>query len=540
MRRSVFVGAYMKEQLELYVKQVKEWHGQCRNSEQQTKQSLIAPLFVLLGYNMTDPRECKPEYRMDFGKGKKATTPVDWAFLINGALAFFVEAKEAGAKITKYPEQLGMYFSKEPGPKGVKLGILTSGTQWMFFTDLVHDNAMDKEPFFTWDVLKDDPVLALDLMTILQKSKFTPQLIRTFAETKYRQSVLVGVLNRLLAPSSEFVKFAISTKINDAGETMVSGIIKEKVIEQWKPILKDAIHDWVRKQTLTIALQHPNTGAERETTRTGKQPGRGDNTLADLIAAGILHPPLKLFRRYKGTKLEATLLADGAVEFQGQRYDTCSGAAEAARATVSGQKMNTNGWTFWQYQRADGKKFTLRDARNQDLFASNQPRPWPGKKSTLRDQPERYDLRKKFWQALLNRPKMKGTRHADIAPGVFSWIGAGSGVGKLPFVYAIGQGEGRVALYIDRGAGKTVENKDIFDRLHKDKEEIERDFGGPLSWQRLDDKQGCRIAYTLTGGGWKTDESKWPQIQDAMIDAMGRLEKALAPHLGKLKTELTS
>jgi hypothetical protein len=61
-----------------------------------------------------------------------------------------------------------------------------------------------------------------------------------------------------------------------------------------------------------------------------------------------------------------------------------------------------------------------------------------------------------------------------------------------------------------------------------------------LSWQRLDDKQGCRIAYPLTGGGWKADESKRPAIQDAMIDAMGRLEKSLAPHLEKLKTELTS
>jgi hypothetical protein len=44
----------------------------------------------------------------------------------------------------------------------------------------------------------------------------------------------------------------------------------------------------------------------------------------------------------------------------------------------------------------------------------------------------------------------------------------------------------------------------------------------------------------VADGGYKSDEAKWPAIQDAMIDAMGRLEKALAPHLEKLKTELTS
>src|SRR5947209_3780370 len=41
---------------------------------------------------------------------------------------------------------------------------------------------MDTEPFFTWDVLKHDPALAVELMTILQKSKFTPQLVRTYDE----------------------------------------------------------------------------------------------------------------------------------------------------------------------------------------------------------------------------------------------------------------------------------------------------------------------------------------------------------------------
>jgi serine/threonine protein kinase len=156
------------------------------------------------------------------------------------------------------------------------------------------------------------------------------------------------------------------------------------------------------------------------------------------------------------------------------------------------------------------------------------------------DRPERHDRRQRFWQALLARPKMKGTRHADIAPGVFSWIGAGSGVRGLPFVYAIQQGQGRVELYIDRGAGMAAENKELFDSLHQHKDEIEKAFSGLLSWQRLDDKQACRIAYEVTGGGWKTDESKWPQIQDAMIDAMARLEKALAPHLEKSKTEMPS
>jgi hypothetical protein len=80
---------------------------------------------------------------------------------------------------------------------------------------------------------------------------------------------------------------------------------------------------------------------------------------------------------------------------------------------------------------------------------------------------ERYGLRKQFWQGLLSRPKAKSTRHANITPGEYHWIGAGSGVRGLPFQYVIRKNEGTVELYIDRGGEEA--NKHIFDRLHTQK-----------------------------------------------------------------------
>jgi hypothetical protein len=135
---------------------------------------------------------------------------------------------------------------------------------------------------------------------------------------------------------------------------------------------------------------------------------------------------------------------------------------------------------------------------------------------------------------------VKSTRHADLSPGGYGWIAAGSGVRGVPFVYAIKQGEGRVEVWIDRGTGKAAENKRIFDWLEQRKEEIERVFGDKLSWERLEAKQGCRIAYSTTVGGYRSDDSKWPEIQDAMIEAMVRLERALIPHLAKLNAELSA
>ena len=94
--------------------------------------------------------------------------------------------------------------------------------------------------------------------------------------------------------------------------------------------------------------------------------------LSDLIGAELLRAPLPLFRKYRGTLMEAKLLPDGTVEFQGNVYKTCSTAAEVARGTVTGRKMNTNGWSFWQFRDGDGKAKELIAVRGEYL-ASQRP-----------------------------------------------------------------------------------------------------------------------------------------------------------------------
>jgi hypothetical protein len=152
------------------------------------------------------------------------------------------------------------------------------------------------------------------------------------------------------------------------------------------------------------------------------------------------------------------------------------------------------------------------------------------------DRTDRHVLRKRFWEGLLSRAAGKTSLHANISPSEYNWIGTSSGIRGLNLNYSIRQDDGTAELYIDRRSEEP--NKRIFDSLHAHKGEIEGAFGGDLSWQRLDDKQGCRIAYTTLIGGWRSDESLWPKIQDAMIDAMIRLEKALNPHFARLKNEL--
>jgi hypothetical protein len=154
---------------------------------------------------------------------------------------------------------------------------------------------------------------------------------------------------------------------------------------------------------------------------------------------------------------------------------------------------------------------------------------------TKKDIVERYTIRHRFWSQLLERAKGKTKLHGSISPGESSWIGTATGVRGLSYNYVIRQQEGGVELYIDRGKDSGDENKTIFDSLAAEKEAIEGVVGRPLEWQRLDTKRASRIRITLKDVGYRDEEARWPALQDALIDAMVRLDKALAPRISKLK-----
>ena len=147
---------------------------------------------------------------------------------------------------------------------------------------------------------------------------------------------------------------------------------------------------------------------------------------------------------------------------------------------------------------------------------------------------ERYGIRKRWWTQLVERSAKITKLHAHITPGEYSWIGTSSGIRGLNFNYGVTQDECAAELYIDRGKDADDENKAIFDQLFAHKDEIDKAFGEPLSWERLEGKRACRIRHTQSGGGYRSPEDLWPALQDAVIRDMDRLEKALRPHLKQL------
>ena len=152
-------------------------------------------------------------------------------------------------------------------------------------------------------------------------------------------------------------------------------------------------------------------------------------------------------------------------------------------------------------------------------------------KETKREKAERFALRRTFWQGLLERSSGKTSLFANVSPSRDTSIQAGSGISSIHYSYVIRRHTSAIELVLD---GDREVNKTRFDWLRKRQEEIDRSYGGSLEWCRCDNLKKAYLRQEFEGG-YRDDSEQWPDMQDRMIDAMGRLEKAFSPFVDKLR-----
>ena len=144
----------------------------------------------------------------------------------------------------------------------------------------------------------------------------------------------------------------------------------------------------------------------------------------------------------------------------------------------------------------------------------------------------------RFWGAFLPvfRDAYPGWTRAN-APQKVHWMifpSARSGLGRYSAAFCrTPKGYGlRAEMYIDGGDRETT--KGVFDALLKRREHIEQAVGEALDWDRLDNKQASRISLYFLDRIRVTDEERWPEARDWLIQAMGRMRAAFDPVLDEL------
>lgn len=207
--------------------------------EQATKLSLIVPFIEALGYDVQEPTEVKPEYVADFAIKKAGQfEKVDYAIAINGVIVMIVEAKAHDKKPEAHDGQLKRYFN---GLLATRVAIVTNGLDYRFFTDLRHENVMDDEPFFSFNILNYDPK-QVENLKFFHRDNFDASIIKRHAEEMVYLKGMTQLVDTLLrSPSSEFIHFLVSQLKNVGPNYAIEGNINKKVIEKFKPIVKKSI-----------------------------------------------------------------------------------------------------------------------------------------------------------------------------------------------------------------------------------------------------------------------------------------------------------
>ena len=145
------------------------------------------------------------------------------------------------------------------------------------------------------------------------------------------------------------------------------------------------------------------------------------------------------------------------------------------------------------------------------------------------------ELRKRYWLELLEQFATVSKQFQNVNPSTDHWLSGGSGVSGIPFTFAVTKKYASVEISINHG-DKEI-NEKIFDLLYEKKDEIEKTFGEPLFWERLDEKKSCRISSRLEDVNI-VNLDDWQKIKDFQCDAMPRLDKALRQLVQKVAKEV--
>jgi len=201
-------------------------------TEEATKNALVLPLLNILGYNVFDPTEVVPEFTTDYGtkKGEK----VDYAIFQGGKPIILIECKNIDADLDKeYASQLFRYFSVSDA----KIGILTNGIVYRFYTDIDAPNKMDDKAFLEINLLDIKEPLINELKRFKKESFNIDDLANVACELKYTKEIKLILANEINSPSEEFVKY-FTKKVTNSPFT-------QSVRERFTILTKNALNQFI-------------------------------------------------------------------------------------------------------------------------------------------------------------------------------------------------------------------------------------------------------------------------------------------------------
>lgn len=204
-------------------------------TEEATKNALVMPFINTLGYNVFDPMEVTPELSADVGvkKGEK----VDYAILKDGEVIMLFECKSVNTNLDRVtPTQLFRYFTVTKA----RIGILTNGIVYRFFSDLEEPNKMDTKPFLEFNLFDVQEPVVVELKKLTKPNFDEEAILAAASEMKYTREIRRMLAEQLAAPSDELVRLFAAE--------VYPGRFTQQVRDQFRPIVQRALRLFINEQ----------------------------------------------------------------------------------------------------------------------------------------------------------------------------------------------------------------------------------------------------------------------------------------------------
>lgn len=180
-------------------------------TEEATKNALVLPFINALGYNVFDLAEVVPEYIADASmSGLKKGEKVDYVIKRGDEVLMLIECKTAGADLKReHASQLLRYFHVT----NARVGILTNGISYRFYSDLDEPNKMDRRPFLEIDLSKLEEAAVSELRQITKAHFNIHDLVGKARDLKDLRALRHEVALEFENPSEEFVRM-LASRVN--------------------------------------------------------------------------------------------------------------------------------------------------------------------------------------------------------------------------------------------------------------------------------------------------------------------------------------
>ena len=141
-----------------------------------------------------------------------------------------------------------------------------------------------------------------------------------------------------------------------------------------------------------------------------------------------------------------------------------------------------------------------------------------------------------FWTNFVSESNKRNKLFETVSPGKDSWLGCALGFSGVSINVVISKSFARTEVYFNRGKN---ENKQAFDFVEKFKTEIEAELKESLTWERMDDKNTCRIKLQLDEVNIDNKED-WPKMINYLIETSEKMAKTFRPIVDiKLRAHLS-